>query len=457
MRPIYKKITIAITAIFLIVLFIVSSYADSNKLTINFEENNVNFKIYNIKQFDIYGLDYNDKNITNMMVSLIYKNNIKETYCGVTNNKKLEINNIPDGCYLVIGQNFVKDDIKYSFLPTIIKIKNNVEITPKYEKENVGKINLEVIKTWKDSKNTHNEISVSLYENGTVIQTVVLNTENNFKYVFENLDNKNEYTVFEDKIPANYTLSINRNGNKINLINTENPSPSEEKEKLPQTGLLRWPILYLMVLGVISIFLSFIITKYRKIFLSLALVFIIFGIILFLNNETESLEAANASNITVNKIIMEIQEKDIPVKDITEDTEFLEEIPEMEVTNIDGIDYIGTLEIPSQELLLPVTADWSYSNLKLSPCRYAGSIYTNDFVICAHNYNTHFGVLKNLQIGDIIYFRTVNNEIIEYSVVEMQILDPYSIDEMKNSEFDLTLFTCTYGGAQRVTVRANKK
>ena len=212
-----------------------------------------------------------------------------------------------------------------------------------------------------------------------------------------------------------------------------------------------------MVLGVISIFLSFIITKYRKIFLSLALVFIIFGIILFLNNETESLEAANASNITVNKIIMEIQEKDIPVKDITEDTEFLEEIPEMEVMNIDGIDYIGTLEIPSQELLLPVTADWSYSNLKLSPCRYAGSIYTNDFVICAHNYNTHFGVLKNLQIGDIIYFRTVNNEIIEYSVVEMQILDPYSIDEMKNSEFDLTLFTCTYGGAQRVTVRANKK
>lgn len=457
MRPIYKKITIAITAIFLIVLFIVSSYADSNKLTINFEENNVNFKIYNIKQFDIYGLDYNDKNIANMMVSLIYKNNIKETYCGVTNNKKLEINNIPDGCYLVIGQNFVKDDIKYSFLPTIIKIKDNVEITPKYEKENVGKINLEVIKTWKDSKNTHNEISVSLYENGTVIQTVVLNTENNFKYVFENLDNKNEYTVFEDKIPANYTLSINRNGNKINLINTENPSPSEEKEKLPQTGLLRWPILYLMVLGVISIFLSFIITKYRKIFLSLALVFIIFGIILFLNNETESLEAANASNITVNKIIMEIQEKDIPVKDITEDTEFLEEIPEMEVMNIDGIDYIGTLEIPSQELLLPVTADWSYSNLKLSPCRYAGSIYTNDFVICAHNYNTHFGVLKNLQIGDIIYFRTVNNEIIEYSVVEMQILDPYSIDEMKNSEFDLTLFTCTYGGAQRVTVRANKK
>ena len=457
MRPIYKKITIAITAIFLIVLFIVSSYADSNKLTINFEENNVNFKIYNIKQFDIYGLDYNDKNITNMMVSLIYKNNIKETYCGVTNNEKLEINNIPDGCYLVIGQNFVKDDIKYSFLPTIIKIKDNVEITPKYEKENVGKINLEVIKTWKDSKNTHNEISVSLYENGTIIQTVVLNTENNFKYVFENLDNKNEYTVFEDKIPANYTLSINRNGNKINLINTENPSPSEEKEKLPQTGLLRWPILYLMVLGVISIFLSFIITKYRKIFLSLALVFIIFGIILFLNNETESLEAANASNITVNKIIMEIQEKDIPVKDITEDTEFLEEIPEMEVMNIDGIDYIGTLEIPSQELLLPVTADWSYSNLKLSPCRYAGSIYTNDFVICAHNYNTHFGVLKNLQIGDIIYFRTVNNEIIEYSVVEMQILDPYSIDEMKNSEFDLTLFTCTYGGAQRVTVRANKK
>ena len=455
MRPIYKKITIALTAIFLIVLFIVSSYANSNKLTINFEEDNVMFKVYDIKQFDIYGLDYDDKNIANIMISLIYKDNIKEKFCDTINNKKIEINNIDDGYYLIVGQNFIKDNTKYSFLPTIVKIKDNVVITPKYEKETVGKINLEVIKTWKDSKNTHDEISISLYENNVLKETVVLNTQNNFKYIFENLDNKNEYTVFENNVPTNYTLSINRNGNVINLINTENNKTTNEKEKLPQTGLLRWPILYLMVLGVICIFLSFI--KYRKVFLSFALIFIIFGIILFLNNETESLEAANASNLTVNKIITEINEKDIPVENITEDTNFLEEIPEMEVINIDGIDYIGTIEIPSQELLLPVTADWSYQNLKISPCRYAGSIYTNDFVICAHNYNTHFGVLKNLQIGDIIYFRTVNNELIEYSVVEMQILNPYSVDEMKNSDFDLTLFTCTYGGAQRVTVRANKK
>lgn len=59
---------------------------------------------------------------------------------------------------------------------------------------------------------------------------------------------------------------------------------------------------------------------------------------------------------------------------------------EMPTLEIDGHDYIGTLEIPALELSLPVLSEWSYPNLKIAPCRYTGSAYRDSLVIAAHNY-----------------------------------------------------------------------
>lgn len=60
------------------------------------------------------------------------------------------------------------------------------------------------------------------------------------------------------------------------------------------------------------------------------------------------------------------------------------------VVNIDGLDYVGIITIPAIDIQLPVINEWSYPNLKVSPCRMQGSGYTDDLVILAHNYTTHF-------------------------------------------------------------------
>jgi sortase A len=39
-----------------------------------------------------------------------------------------------------------------------------------------------------------------------------------------------------------------------------------------------------------------------------------------------------------------------------------------------------------------------------------------------------------------------------YTVVGTDVLDPSAVEVMTAGEYDLTLFTCTYGGASRVTV-----
>ncbi|MCD7821786.1 MAG: sortase [Clostridiales bacterium] len=126
---------------------------------------------------------------------------------------------------------------------------------------------------------------------------------------------------------------------------------------------------------------------------------------------------------------------------------------------IDGYEYIGTLSIPSYGLELPVMAEWSYPGLKIAPGRYSGSAATDDLIICGHNYERHFGNLKNLEAGDPITFTDVNGNVYSYQVEEVLILQPTDVEEMvdqTDQTWDLTLFTCTIGGQTRVTVRCSR-
>ncbi len=126
---------------------------------------------------------------------------------------------------------------------------------------------------------------------------------------------------------------------------------------------------------------------------------------------------------------------------------------DMPVSEIEGYSYIGILEIPVLGLKLPIQDDWSYTQMKISPCRYTGSAYQNNMVICGHNYRTHFGRLKTLKAGDTVIFTDMDGNQFVYQVVETEILDATAVEEMVTEKWDLTLFTCTVGGVSRVTVR----
>ena len=137
----------------------------------------------------------------------------------------------------------------------------------------------------------------------------------------------------------------------------------------------------------------------------------------------------------------------------------------MPVELIDGYEYIGILEIPSEELSLPVMAEWDYDRLKTSPCRFVGSYYADDLVICAHNYDLHLGRLLSIDIGVDVYFTNVEGLTIHYIVTNRETVEPTAVEQMientGNSEtslldWDLTLFTCNLGGQTRCAVRCSR-
>lgn len=128
----------------------------------------------------------------------------------------------------------------------------------------------------------------------------------------------------------------------------------------------------------------------------------------------------------------------------------------MSQTAIGGYGYIGYLSIPALNRELPVMAEWSYPRLRISPCRFSGSVETDDLVILAHNYSRHFGKISSLKSGDLVVFTDVNGLASIYEVAEIDTLNPTAVAEMTSGEYPLTLFTCTYGGQSRVTVRCIK-
>lgn len=176
-------------------------------------------------------------------------------------------------------------------------------------------------------------------------------------------------------------------------------------------------------------------------------------------NQKEDAAAKDSVAQIVPQLVQQIQESadanadaDI-LPELQKPVELLtEEDKKMTEVEIDGNLYIGYLSIPALNMELPVMSNWSYDQLRIAPCRYDGSIRGEDLVLMAHNYNSHFGQISQLVIGDEVFFVDMDGKTTCYAVVGTDILDPSAVEIMTAGEYDLTLFTCTYGGASRVTV-----
>jgi len=178
--------------------------------------------------------------------------------------------------------------------------------------------------------------------------------------------------------------------------------------------------------------------------------------LLFLYNTKTDSDA----QIRSSGIVEQIHEASENYKDISSPEQLIPDyilVPEIEMPSaeIDGNLYIGTLTLPDLDLELPVMGDWSYPKLKIAPCLYSGSIYEHNAVIAAHNYNSHFGRLPELDYDSNIIFTDIEGNRFYFAVVVKEVLDPKSTEDMINSGFDLSLYTCTLSGTSRYTVRCS--
>lgn len=200
--------------------------------------------------------------------------------------------------------------------------------------------------------------------------------------------------------------------------------------------------------------------KIGTIMMILGTTLILGALYLFLSNQQEAAKAEAASEQLMVQLEQQIADHPKQGMDATLEipVELLEaEDLEMPEVVINGNSYVGYLTIPKLGLRLPVMTAWSYPRLRIAPCRYTGTMKGEDLVILAHNYAAHFGGLKNLNPGDSVTYTDMDGTTYTYEVALLDVLNPTAVEEVTESGYALTLFTCTYGGASRVTVYCDRK
>lgn len=203
--------------------------------------------------------------------------------------------------------------------------------------------------------------------------------------------------------------------------------------------------------------------KLGTICIFLGIVLLLGAGIFLLRNSEEDMSAGLASGDVLPQLVQEIEQRQetlptgpdpiIPNAPAHLLTPEEVEMPEAE---LNGNRYIGYLVIPKLELELPVLSEWSYPLLFIAPCRYTGTLLGEDLTIMAHNYNSHFGRLGQMEEGDEVIFVDVNGKVTRYAVTATDVLLPTAVEEVTSGAYDLTLFTCTYGGQSRITVYCDK-
>lgn len=174
----------------------------------------------------------------------------------------VKIEGLGAGLYLYVGAVHVQSGYQYEFETGIVRLpgegQKDVLVTPKMQREKAGPVDIAVRKDWADKGHEESRpksVIVQLLRDGKVFETVELNADNSWRYEWIALEGGYEWRVAEKNAPGAYQDTYRRDGNTFIVINTyKTPGTPSRDNKLPQTGLLWWPVPLLAGAGMLLCF-----------------------------------------------------------------------------------------------------------------------------------------------------------------------------------------------------------
>lgn len=184
------------------------------------------------------------------------------------------------GLYLVIGEKVEKNGYVYTPEPILMRLpyitedgewEYDVTAEPKRSLEPTSTpdtISVNVIKIWKDNDEAKRptEVMAELLCDGEITDSVVLSPANNWRHTWTGLDAARVWKIVESHVPEGYTVLIEQRNNTFIITNSIIPNepddpPPPSEPKLPQTGLLWWPVPVLSVAGFFLLAVGIVIRK----------------------------------------------------------------------------------------------------------------------------------------------------------------------------------------------------
>lgn len=128
--------------------------------------------------------------------------------------------------------------------PTEDGFDYDVEARPKC-RSFVANPQLTVTKLWQDSgENRPSSVTVDIYKDGELQETVVLDSGNNWTYTWYVTSNDYNQWVVTERAIKDYEVTVQQNGDTFLLINTGQPN-----QKPPQTGDTFSPMPWMLIMG----------------------------------------------------------------------------------------------------------------------------------------------------------------------------------------------------------------
>lgn len=168
---------------------------------------------------------------------------------------KASFTGLETGIYLVVGKEVFQDGVFYMPQVSLVSLSEDLSVDLKYEMSDKPS-RIHVLKVWKkdNKKSRPKSIEVCLLRSdGIVVDRVVLNSDNQWSYTWDNLSTSYTYSVMETSVPSGYKESCTREKDTIVLTNTGSDKYRVEKkdEVLPNSGQLWWPVPVLLFVGLV--------------------------------------------------------------------------------------------------------------------------------------------------------------------------------------------------------------
>lgn len=168
---------------------------------------------------------------------------------------KASFSGLESGIYLVVGKEVFQDGVFYMPQVSLISLSGDLSVDLKYEMSDKPS-RIHVLKVWKkdNKKSRPKSIEVCLLRSdGIVVDKVILNSDNQWTYTWDNLSTSYTYSVMETSVPSGYKESCTREKDTIVLTNTGNFMDKVKKkdEVLPNSGQLWWPVPVLLFVGLV--------------------------------------------------------------------------------------------------------------------------------------------------------------------------------------------------------------
>lgn len=203
----------------------------------------------------------NDSEIAEKLAQYAVENNIKGDFAVTDSKGNIRFENKEKGLYLAVQLGSI--DGYTDFNPFFISIPQKSGNQWVYDVNAVPKtgmvrlIDISAKKIWNDDgDNRPKSVTLRLYKNEKAFDTVVLNSQNNWKHTWNNLPSDEEWSVREINIPKGYTVSYRENNYNYTIINSS---------ALAHTGQLNWPIPVLGISGVLLFAAGWVVySKQRK-------------------------------------------------------------------------------------------------------------------------------------------------------------------------------------------------